>query len=93
MKQLETTFKKNSFIHNIVWRDADYAITKLTDPDTGRFVCFEAFKIRKKPESKLGGRVLPASEITPSNEQWGKYGYTVYTLEQAHNKINILKNK
>lgn len=93
MKLLETTFNKNSYTHEIIWRDSDYAITRLTDQDSGKFVCYEAFRIRKKKDTKIGNRFIPASEMTPSNEEWGLYGYTTRTEAQAKQKINLLKNK
>lgn len=93
MKKLETYFVKNGYNHLIVWRDEDYAISKLTHTCSGTFVCYEAYKIKKTKERILFGKVVEASELTPSNEEWGIDGFTVQTLEQAHEKINLLKEK
>jgi hypothetical protein len=93
MKQLEATYTKNGYNHEIVWRDEDYAITKLTDTDTGRFSCYEAFKVKKRKPSTIKGKIIEGGETTPCNEEWGKTGYTVMTLEKAQIKINELKNR
>lgn len=93
MKPLEPKYTKNGYDHEIVWRDADYAITKLTDTDSGNFSCYEAFKIKKRKTSMIGDRTIEGGETTPSNEEWGTHGYTVHKLEEAHIKINQLKNK
>jgi hypothetical protein len=93
MKTLPSKYEKNSYIHYVEWRDEDYAITRLEEPSTGHFVCYEAFKIQKNPTVSIKNNIVEGSETSPSNERWGKYGYTVTTLERAHQKINEIKNR
>jgi hypothetical protein len=93
MRELKEEFYKNSYKHNLVWRDEDYAITVLTDKDTNRIVCYEAFEIIKNLARKTDVMETEAFESTPSNEQWGYKGYTVTTKELAFNKITKLKSR
>lgn len=92
MKTLPTKFKKNSYDHEVIWRDETHAITKLTEPSTGKIVCYEAFEIQKTENVYIKNRLVEASESTPSNERWGKLGFTLRNVEDAHKKINQLKN-
>jgi len=93
MKPLKETFHKNSYLHEVLWRDEDYAITKLTDEDTNRIACYEAFEIIKNPARTTKLMTTEAFESTPSNEQWGYKGLTAHSFEEAQNKINKLKLK
>lgn len=92
MKRLPETFYKNSYEHKILWRDSDYAITELRDEHTKKFVCLEAFQIQKMGEKKIGDNIIEAREATPSNEQWGILGYTVYTMVDAQLKIGQMRS-
>jgi hypothetical protein len=93
MRELPNKYEKNSYDHYLVWRDEDHAITRVVEPSDGHFVCYEAFKIQKNPTVTLKNGVVEGRETSPSNERWGKYGYTVTTLERAFDKINELRNR
>jgi hypothetical protein len=93
MKTLERVYNKNGYEHHLVWRDEDYAITEIKDPETSRVVCYECFKIKFRKEHSIKGKLMPASETCPGNEEWGTHGYSVYNLQQAIDKINLLKLK
>ena len=93
MKTLEQVFYKNSYKHELVWRDESHAITKLTEPSTGGFICYEAFEIQKTGDVYIKNNLLQGTEHTPSNERWGNLGYSVRTIDEAHKKINQLKNR
>jgi hypothetical protein len=93
MKPLQSEFKKNSYIHKVLWRDEKYAITELTDEDTNRVACYEAFEIIKNKARTTYLMTTEAFESTPSNEQWGTRGLTAHSFEEAKNKINKLKSK
>lgn len=93
MIQLPQTYKKNGYQHEIVFRDDVYAITKLTSIEDGRFICYEVFKIKKTKTITLNNNIIEARETTPSNEAWGKDGYSVRTLEDAYKKIELFKQR
>lgn len=93
MKPLKETFRKNSYLHEVLWRDDQYAITKLTDEDTGRVACYEAFEIIKNPARTTSLMTTEAFESTPSNEQWGYKGLTAHSYEEAKLKLDKLKSK
>jgi hypothetical protein len=93
MKPLKTEFKKNSYIHTVLWRDENYAITELKDEDTGKVACYESFEIIKNKARTTSIMTTEAFESTPSNEQWGMKGLTSHSFEDAKLKINKLKSK
>lgn len=93
MVKLKETYNKNGFIHNLVWRDEKYAITKLLDEDSKKFVCFEVFRIKIRESGPKNSMAEYPRESTPSNESWGKLGFSVYTMQDAFDKIAIMKNK
>jgi len=93
MVKLKNEYRKNGYDHTILWRDDEYAISKLCDDETGKQVCLEVFKIiiKKTPPPKSTSEY--PREATPRDEEWGKYGYTVYTMEQAHEKIDMMRQR
>lgn len=52
---------------------------------------FEVFIIRKQKEVILNGKVYPARERFPKDEDFGKTAWTFRTLEQAMTKSNELE--
>lgn len=84
MKPLADTYKKNGYIFHLVERDGDVAIYSQNDPDSGKTVAYEVFEVQKNEERVISGVSIPASESVPSNESWGKKGYTLWSLELAH---------
>lgn len=90
MKPLPQQYRKNSYDFNLVEREGDVAIYEQIDPDTKRRVAFEVFEVLKKPERNIGERVVEANEGCPSNEDWGTFGFTVWTLEAAKEKQKML---
>jgi hypothetical protein len=93
MKKLKQTFKKNGYIHKLLWRDDEYGITEILDDETEKRVCFEAFRIKIHKERKTDLIKVEQFESTPANERWGVDGYSTWTYEQAEEKINLMKNR
>ena len=93
MVKLKEKYSKNGYDHEMVWRDENYAITKLTDSDTGKFVCYEAFRIRIKKSGPEKSTAEYPRECTPSNEEWGKFGFSTFTFEQAKSRIDMMANR
>lgn len=75
------------------WRDGHYAVYELTDNETGKFVCLEVFKIKIRETGPPQSKSEYPRESIPHDEAWGRDGYTVYTMEQAQEKINIMKQR
>ena len=66
--------------------------SKRTDPET----TYEVTIIRKRSKDRcIGERVIcrAGDEYLPSSAEWGRYGWTYATLEQAMNKIEELKGR
>lgn len=93
MKTLSTKYRKNGYDHEIIFRERDYCISKLTSIESGRFICLEVFKVKIQKPSPHFSTLTEEVETTPSNEDWGKTGYTVYTIEEAQKKIKWLKEE
>lgn len=93
MVRLKEIYNLNGYKHEIVWRDESHAITKLTDDTSGKFVCYEAFQIQVRHSGHPNSKAEYPRETTPRDEMWGRKGYSVWTLEQAHIKIAKLKEK
>jgi hypothetical protein len=90
MITLPKTYSKNGYRFEEVERIGDVAIYRQVDPDTGRTLAFEVFEVLKNKEKVIAGKALPAKEGTPSNEQWGLYGFTVWQFPEAEKKRDIL---
>ena len=92
MKRLPEVFQKNGYEHILLWRDSEYAITEARDTDTKKVYFMEAFEIQRHKEKAIGDKLIEARESTPSNEDWGLKGYTVYNMTDAQLKIGIMRS-
>jgi len=55
--------------------------------DENGIYAYEVFKVQKLAERHINGRIIEAMEVTPSDEQWGKKGYTCRHLADAMVKL------
>lgn len=55
-------------------------------------IAYEVIKIRIRPPrfNRFLSREDPAMETYPSNEQWGKLGWTCRTWEEALERYNLI---
>lgn len=83
MKQLSNNYRKNGYEFNIVQRNGDVAIYSQHSQETGQIIYYETFIVQKNKERTIAGKLIPSSESSPSNEQWGSEGYTTTNLESA----------
>ncbi len=93
MKTLKDQYGKNGYLHKLIWRDEVYAITEVSDQDSGKVYCYESFEIIRYPSKTTGQITYEGFESCPSNEQWGSKGLTANSLQDAFNKIQKLKTK
>lgn len=91
MKTLPTKYKKNGYNHEIVYRENNTVISKLTSDESDRILCYEVFKVKIQKPSNFFKTLTEEVETTPSNEDWGTMGFTVHTMEQALKKIEWLQ--
>jgi len=89
---LKTNYVRNGYKHSLVWRDEKFAIVEMRDKISNNFICYEAFQIRIK-KNGFGSPDDYPQECWPDDERWGSRGFSVYTLEQAHKKIELMKNR
>lgn len=90
MIRLSEKYRKNSYEFELVKRVDDVAIYRQIDPETGKRVAFEIFEVMQKGAWELNGKAYDPKETTPSNEQWGIYGFTVSNIAKAEEKMGIL---
>ncbi len=92
MEKLPATYSKYGYEYTQVRRDDSIAVYSFRDEDSKRDLGFEVFRIKHQKETVMpGGGVIPEKEAVPSASLWGQYGYTVRTMDQAEDKIKILK--
>lgn len=90
MKKLQLQYKKNGYNHRQVYRQDDIAIYELISPETGRILGYEVFEVQHHSERIINGRMIETSEGSPSNEQWGGKGFTVWQFSAAMEKAKRL---
>lgn len=94
MEPLPLAYSKNSYNFVQVFREDDIAIYEQIEPENNRLIGYEVFRVKKQKESTMpNGLVIKAKETPPSASEWGQYGFTVYTLDQAMAKVEVLKSK
>jgi hypothetical protein len=105
-KSLPENFTQKGWIFSQVKREGDIAIfSKLPTKFGGKAIGYEVIKIQKNEandrvfKDKEGKEVkhsYEAQERYPSSEEWGTYGFTATTLEQAEKifqKLIAAKNE
>lgn len=90
---LGDSFSKNGFHYEQILRDGNWAIFKQRlRPGVGE-LAYEVIRIKVAPEWIVGGKVIPAHEVGPSNEEFGKFGWSYPTLERAKVKFYEMVEK
>ena len=88
---MQLEYKKNGNHHRQIFRLNDIAIYEMKSPETGRILGYEVFEVQKNKERIISGIVIPASEATPGNEQWGIKGFTIWQKSDAFKKAAMMQ--
>ena len=86
---LPIRFESNGFLYWQVCRTHAAAIYQQRMPD-GRQVFYEVWKIRIRPAYTLNGRSYPVSERPPGTQDWGRYGWTYYSMPEAKKRYEFI---
>ena len=90
---LPKKFKSHGFNFEQVVREGDFAIYKKWK-DGQISISWEVIKIMKQKEFKLGDTIIPKKEAFCSDSQWGIFGFTLCSKEDALKKMDlIMKNE
>lgn len=89
---LPIRFEQNGYLYWQICRTDKAAIYEQRAQD-GRGIFYEVWKIRKRDARTWQGRYYPAGERIPSNNDWGKYGWTYYTISRARAKFDELNGR
>ena len=82
---LKTEFKWNQYRYEQLERTATSAIYSQFDPDD-KLVAYEVVRIRVEQPGEAFGKPYPLREVYPGTNQWGSYGWTCRTLDEARAK-------
>lgn len=91
MKKIQLQYNKNGNHHRQIFRLNDIAIYEMTSPENGRILGYEVFEVQKFRQRQIAGRMIEASEGTPSNEQWGIKGFTIWQKSDAFKKAAMMQ--
>ena len=90
MKTLPTTFGSDDFDFQQLRREGDVAIFVKQKPPF-KFKSYEVVIIQKRDAYIWpNGLTTPAHEAMPSSRDWGKYGWTYQTLQDAELRFKTL---
>ncbi len=90
-RPLGTSYSKNGYDYTQIVRDGCIAIFgQHSKVDPENYIAYEVIRILVKPAIVIMGKEVPLREIAPSNEDWGKYGWTMSTLSSARTKMTTL---
>ena len=89
-KPLEKNLRKNGFDYEQVWREGDFAIYKQSKEGINKN-WFEAIQITRHDGYEIAGTKIEPSEVYPSNEKWGLFGFTCADLPLAQKRIEFMK--
>jgi hypothetical protein len=92
MQTLPTTFKFDGFDFVQLKRTGDVALFEKTNPRHS-VKHYEVVIVQKHKEHIWpNGDTSPERESMPNAKQWGKQGWTPYTLEAAERRFNLIVN-
>lgn len=74
-QKLPATFTKNGYCYRMVARTPTAAIYEQRFR-SGGLAAYEVIRVRRRAEKRIGITILPAREVLPSNEEWGRWGWT-----------------
>ena len=87
MRALPTQFRIDGFDFVQIAREGDVALFRKTKPPLS-FETFEVTIVQKRQEHQWpDGRVTPAHEAMPGNEDWGTHGWSLQSLDRAWEKF------
>jgi hypothetical protein len=87
MTPLGDTYKKNGFTYELVTREGDIAIfQQRLRPGVG-CLAYEVIIVQKDPDRTIAGAFIPAHERAPGNEEFGRKGWSMPTLQRARAKM------
>lgn len=88
-RPIEFPFTKNGWTHELVARQGLACIVRRHKK--GRQIHFEVIYLKERPAStfKRGGKEIsvPPAETYPLDEDWGTYGFTYRSLEDARGRM------
>lgn len=93
MKQLPLTYNKYGYRFDLYTRLDDIAVYEQSDPKTGKVYAYEVFIVQKNEAGNRFGRDIEASESVPSTNEWGRDAFTVWTLDEATEKVAYLQQR
>ena len=94
MKILEDNFSSKGFNLSLVKREGDVAIYKKTlENSETEAHDFEVIAIKRHNGYEIAGVKMPPAEMYPSDTQWGDWGYTCTSREDADKRFMQLKDK
>lgn len=90
--RLPSVVECNGYECKLLVRDGNIAIYEQHHP-LGGLIAYEVIFIRVMDERTLFGRKYPRQEVYPKSSEWGQYGWTFTTLENAERRFNALREK
>lgn len=91
MRPLGDSYSKNTFHYEILSRVGNIAIAQQRLRPGAGCLAFEVIRIKQIEEGVMFKKVIPAHEVAPGNEEWGKNGWTYPTLAAAKAKARELE--
>ena len=82
---LKTEFQWNQYRYEQLERTATSAIYSQFDPND-ELVAYEVVRIRVEQPGEVMGKFYPLREVYPGTNQWGSYGWTCRSLDEARAK-------
>lgn len=91
MRKLNNQYSRRGFNYDVLQREQDIVLSTQTLKNSDRVIGYEVFKVQSH-----NGRIAPngifvdPAEFPPSDEQWGRLGWSFYAKEKAIKKFNQL---
>ena len=80
-RPLKERFNRRGFDYRLVKRSEEVAMYEQWADD--RLHAWEVFRVQRNDARTIGGKTVAASESPPSDEQWGRKGWTLLSREAA----------
>lgn len=85
-RKLKERFNRRGFDYRLVKRSEHIAMFEQWADE--RLHAWEVFRIQRNDARVIGGKTVAASESPPSDEMWGKKGWTLLSREAAETRYD-----
>lgn len=86
MKTIPETYRRRTFEYKLIEREGSWAIYSQRHLENEEPTNFELCRVRYRDAHQTPRFAVEAGEYLPSDGEWGRHGFTFWTLREARQR-------